>query len=60
MIRKGAQIPDLVWLDLVGEYGQADFFLDLVVPDMIVSETALALLQQFNLDDASVVDYAIR
>ncbi|GAB3566769.1 hypothetical protein GCM10027405_26320 [Arthrobacter alkaliphilus] len=60
MIRKGAQIPDLVWLDLVGEYGQADFFLDRVIPDMIVSERALGLLRQFKLGDANIEDHMVR
>lgn len=53
--RNNSQIPDLVWLDIVGEYGVADFFLNHDVPELIVSERALEFLHGFDLSGADIV-----
>ncbi|GAB3566750.1 hypothetical protein GCM10027405_26270 [Arthrobacter alkaliphilus] len=52
-----AEVPDLVWLDPVGRFGEGDFFMDRDVPDLIVSEKALRVLQEFDLKRARVGEF---
>jgi hypothetical protein len=60
MREKGALIPELIWLDVDGADGEADFFLTKTYPPLVVSERALALLQEFNLANADIEDYAVQ
>jgi hypothetical protein len=61
LMRSGdVQIPDLVWLDAVGKFEAGDFFLDRHVPDLIVSERALRVLQEFDIKRARIEEFRDR
>jgi hypothetical protein len=53
------KVPDLVWLDITGAFGQDDFFLAMDTADLIVDQAAMDLLEEFTLDNCDIDAYSI-